>query len=135
MTEEFESKFKKKVSLQNQFENSIWYKVDCACGCDDNCNIELEYDPDINMIFLNFYKDVSYNWWDEKEGFFNWFKNISIRFKKSMKLLFTGNLEMNENFILQDIDQINNFIEALQEGVEYCKEEKKKQEENIKNIK
>lgn len=122
-----ESKFKKKVCLDAQYENSIWYKVFCDCEDDDHtCTIEIEYDPEINMLVLNFYKNVCYDWWSCKDNILGKIQNLINRIKKAIRLIFTGTLEMQEFFMLQDISHIQNFIEAMQEGAGYCIEEKKK---------
>ena len=122
-----ESKFKKNVSLTNIYPNSITYKVECGCGNNDHgCHIDFEYDKDINMIELNFYKDVYYDYWNEKDGIIHWFPKMWRRLKKAIILIFTGYMEMNESFTLVDTDHITNFIEALQEGLGYIEEHQKK---------
>ena len=125
-----ESKFKKKVSLQNIYPrfNSINYKIDCDCGSHDHsCSIDFEYDKDLNIIELNFFKDVCYDYWNEKDGIIYWIPKIWRRLTKAIRLVFTGNLEMNDSFLLMDTEHITNFIEALQEGLGYMEECKKKE--------
>ena len=46
----------------------------------------------------------------------NWFKRIWKRIKCSIKVLFTGYVELEESFIIQGEEQINDFIKALEEG-------------------
>jgi hypothetical protein len=134
MEKKFKSKFGNKVSFLNKYDydkgKSIWYKISCDCGSDDHgATIEIEYDKEINMLFLHFYKEVEYAaWWFWKDDNFlgkikDIYNCIIKRIKGSIKLLFTGRLEMEDEFILSREDHINDFIEALQEGKEYCKEE------------
>ena len=129
-----ESKFKKFVSLNDKYPYMIGYRVDCACGDHEHSShIDIEYDQELNDIQLVFYKTVHYEYWNENDGFFYWFKNIWVRIKKATKLIFTGDIEMSESFMLIGEDHINNFIEAMQEGLEHCNEYIKNLEDgNIK---
>jgi len=91
---------------------------------------------------LNFYKDVYFFnnfrrdilWFDgvikklkEREfkeaiddffdnTLFYYWKNFRYRLRKAIRLLFTGYLEMNEDFIFRDNEHIYNLISALEEG-------------------
>jgi len=125
-----ESKFKTKVSLQGKYKDSIWYKLDCDCAAyDHNCMIEIEYDTAFDIINLGFYKTVSFDWWKhnlEYDGPFWRVKNYWNRIKKAFILLFTGEMEMEEFLIFTKEEHINDFIEAMQEGLEYCREAKRK---------
>jgi len=60
----------------------------------------------------------------------HYLKNFWYRLKKATRLIFTGYLKMNEDFILMDEDHINNFIKVLEEGRDhikrYMEEEKRK---------
>lgn len=70
---------------------------------------------------LHFYKDVYFDYWKYSDpGFLNSIKRILYRIKKSLILLFTGKIKLSSDFIIKDIDHINAFIEALQEGRDYC---------------
>jgi len=60
----FRSKFQKKTSLLHQFENSLWYSIECDCG-DRDCGaiLEIEVDTTCKLILLHFYKDVYFDYW------------------------------------------------------------------------
>jgi len=65
--------------------------------------------------------------WDIVEYFldntiFYYWGSVTYLLKSSLILLFTGYLEMNEDFILQD-EQLDNFITALIEGREIIEKE------------
>ncbi len=139
-----ESKFSKRVMLVDDRNNSITYRCACDCGeASHDVYIEFEYDKDLeHMLFLNFYKDVYFFdgfrrdilWFDHvvkkvkerkfKEAasdffddtLFNYWKNFRYRLRKAVRILFTGYLEMNEDFILQGVEHIDNFIKVLEEG-------------------
>ncbi len=118
----FKSKFQKGISLLHQFENSLCYSMECDCG-DRECGavIEIELDADCQLILLHFYKDVYFDCWKYSDpGFKNYIKRILYRIKKSLVLLFTGQIKLSSDFIIKDIDSINTFIKALQEGRNYC---------------
>lgn len=107
-----------RVMKTNEFKDSIWYRVACDCS-DKDCDltVEFEYDKDLNMIFLNIYKNLKWSsHWVDKD---QWW----LRFKKRMlgifKIVFTGYVEIEETLILQDIKHIDSFIKALQDGKGY----------------
>ena len=147
---EFQSKFRRGVSLIHKFDKSLYYSVQCDCG-DSECGsiVEIEVDDEFKLIQLNFYKDVFFDFWrypDEmylEDGFISFIKDLFrnkiinatkrflYRWKKALILGFTGEIKLNGDFVLIDIDHINAFIEALQEGRDYCIEVKKENESNL----
>jgi hypothetical protein len=105
----------KNITKINEFKDAVYYTAICACGDDThhNITIELEKEKDTNMLYMNFYKNIA---WSSHWGEMNWFKRIYKRIKCSLKILFTGYVELEECFIIQGEDQINDFIKALEEG-------------------
>ena len=112
------SKVDKSVMKIHEWEKAITYRVACNCG-DEKCDmtLDLEKDDNLCMIFLNIYKNLH---WSSYWGSTNWFKNIWLRIKCALKVLFTGYIEIQESFIMRE-DQINGFIKALEEGKDYLK--------------
>ena len=139
-----ESQFKKGVSLFSKYDKSISYRVSCDCQDHEHESIiDFEIDKDFGMISLTFYKDISFPilyiykdvlWGEDlikelkqkhifkaikilvENTIIYWIKNFWCRFKNATRLLFTGYLEMNSDFLLQEDDHIDNVISALQEG-------------------
>ena len=99
----------------NEFDDSIYYRVACDCGSsEDDVTIEFEFDKSCpEFIFLNFHKNVM---WNSNWGKSNWIQRAWRRITCSLKMLFTGNIELEESFILKDESNIDGFIEALVEG-------------------
>ncbi len=95
----------------------------CNCAGDDcDIHIDLEYDKDLKMMNMIFSKNVYF--FDDirdPETAADNLRNIFHRIQKAIKLIFTGYLEMNEDFIFIGEDQINDFISALQQGKDYIK--------------
>lgn len=134
MEEEFKSKFGNKTTFVNAWdskeETSIWYNIGCDCGSGGHdTNIMFEYDKSTDILFLNFYKTISYS----KEFGHLYYEDDTLvdvikdkikvlwkRMKDATKLLFTGYVEMESDFILKDTQHIQDFIDALIEGREYC---------------
>lgn len=113
-----------RVMKTNEFNDSVYYRIACSCGSgDDDLTIEFERDPKIpDMIFLNFYKDLA---WSSHWGDSNFFNRIWRRIKTSLKILFTGYIEVEESFVLQGEEHINSFIKALEEGKKFVKKDKR----------
>jgi len=107
----------KNVMKTFEFDDSIYYRVACHCGTDGHdITIEFEKDDKVpSMIFLNFYKNLS---WCSRWGKLNIFQRFWNRLTGALKMLFTGYIEVEESFILSE-DNIEPFIEALKEGKGY----------------
>jgi len=121
-SQEFQSKFKKGVNLLHQFDKCLYYNIECDCG-DKSCGttMTVECDTELGLIELHFYKDVQFDYWMYPEpGIVNYFKRLAYRWKKIIKLIFTGEISLESDFVLIDIEHINNFLEAMQEGRDYC---------------
>lgn len=112
-----------RVMKIDDLKNPIYYKIDCDCSNDDHITtIEFEYDKKADIIYVSFYKKLI--WCDCCHGL-NWFQRIYRRIKAALKIIFTGWIDVNESIILQNIDHIDGFIEALKEGKEYILEYQK----------
>ena len=106
MKEEFQSKFKRGVSLIHKFDKSLYYSISCDCG-DNECGsiVEIECDDEFGIIQLHFYKDVHFDFWryPSYEFFkFDWFRRFLYRLKKAIILAFTGEITLHGDFVLLD---------------------------------
>lgn len=142
-----ESQFKKGVSLLRKDEDYVTYRFNCSCGDNEhNVDISFEVDEEFKLITMIFYKDISFShywiyrnilWFDEfkrkknilkailyftENTFIYYFKCFWCRTKAALRLLFTGYLKMDSDFLIEGGEQIDNFILALQEGRDIIKE-------------
>ncbi len=109
----------KSVMKTHEYKTSIMYRIACDCGGKDcDLTLELEKDEDVQMLFLNLYKDLAWSSYWKTD---NWFENIWLRIKCALRILFTGYIKVEEGFVMRD-EQINGFIKALQEAKEKFKE-------------
>ena len=98
-------------------KNFVVYRAACDCS-DSDCDMTIEMEIDEGFLILTLYKKLRWaSHWNCK----NWFHNIWLRIKASMKMLFTGYIEVEESFIMKE-DQLNDFIGALIEGEKKLKE-------------
>jgi len=132
----------KNIMAISDFEDSITFR--CACDCGDESHdiyIDVEYDKDLEMVFLNFYKDVYYYdgthrdilWFDKfKEEFrrsikssiifflentlIYYYQILKARLKTSFRIICTGYIKCNEDFVIRDADHIDGFIKVLEES-------------------
>ena len=107
----------KRIMELHKFGDAIYYRAACSCG-DDKCDLtlELEKDKKCGMIFLNMYKNL---YWSSHWQSDNFFKNMWIRVKAALKMLFIGYVKIEESFIFKGDEQIDAFLNALKEGREY----------------
>ena len=113
-----------RIMETDNFEDNIFYRASCMCGsrkCD--LILELEYDEDMHDILLNMYKDV---YWSDYGFNDNIFKKLWSRIKASFRVLFTGYIKMEEEFIFENERQINEFTSTLNDGIKMINENLKK---------
>lgn len=107
----------KRIMKLYEFGDSVYYRAACSCG-DSKCDLtlELEKEKDIDMIFLNMYKNL---YWSSHWKSDNFFKNKWIRIKAAFRMLFTGYIKIEETFMFKGDEQIDAFLDTLKEGREY----------------
>lgn len=128
----FKTKLAKNICVTSEYEDSIWYTLQCDCGMIEHAvRIELEYVKDYRMVSLHFYKECEWyeswdNWWEKP-------KAIWRRFKKAMRLLFLNELTCQEEFLILEEDHMNDFITALIDARDFLHDAHKELEQNWKN--
>lgn len=114
----------KGVMKVSEFKNSVMYRVMCDC-IEPNCDMVLDFDFDeeLGIIFLNLYKKLH---WSSYYFERRWYERLWTRIKKACLVLFKGWIEVDESLVLKDLDHIENFKKAIEEGIVFVK---KRQEE------
>lgn len=123
-----------KIMKLCEYNDYILFKAACSCLANDHdLMISIEEDPEFNNeLVINFSANVSFI--DKTPAFKETFMdkldriiaNIFYRTKKSLKLLFTGYLEMDTCFLLSNEEDINDFLKAISGGLEKIKTNKNK---------
>ncbi len=94
-------------------KNYIYYKTTCSCQSHD-MTLCLEHDKEINILTL--YTKVTgpapYYYKNDP-----WHKSLWNRIKCASKILFNGEIDYQEEFIFRGEQHIQDFIQALQEGL------------------
>ena len=109
-----------RVMKTDEGKDSVVYQISCDCN-DPECNtiLEFEIDQDIPMIFLNMYRDLKWSsYWGIRDNWYSWFSEKWKRIQCAIRVLFTGYIKVEESFVLQGEEHIDNIILALQEGKE-----------------
>lgn len=123
----------KGVMLLGEWDSAIMYRVACDCkDSEHDVTIDMEFDKRLGMIFLQLYADVEYCHYDIDASAFEKFRNYWRTVKAAFRLVFTGYLKTNTEFLLQDLDHIDSFIALLKRGRTLCakqQEEFKKQQD------
>ncbi len=104
-----------KVVKEMEGSDYVFYKITCACHSDDhNLSVEFEYDKETSgFMYINFNKTLA---WCSAWGCTSWIQRVCKRVKASLRMLFTGYIDIEESFIIDGVDHIDSFIAALQEG-------------------
>lgn len=113
-----------RISKTSEGKDYIYFRAACSCGNDrDSHVIEISDDLDhLGVIEMSFYSTQ----WDciyfnnpdlNKETFRNFWWRLKRRVVNSFKLLFFGYYETEVNFMFQGEEQIQDYINAIQEGL------------------
>jgi hypothetical protein len=105
-----------------EYDTSVFYNVQCSCMSDKHAQtITLDIDDDVIMlsIYSTIWTHYNNRWcdtWQEKlEHFYN---SQTLKWKQVFKLIFTGQVEAENEFLFQGEEQIRDYIAALEEGLE-----------------
>ena len=117
----------KRIALLNKLKDLVIYRAVCSCSQEKHdLTIHLEKDTKFDLLLLTFYVNLSINkyfelW--EKDDFKGKLKKfihiLWTRIKLSLKVLFTGYIEIEQEFIIDDKEQVDGLIKALEEGKQY----------------
>jgi len=107
-------KISKGVMKTSEWENEVTYRVMCDCGSNDHdASVSMEYDKELNYFSLVFWKNIC---WCSRWGVDTWYEKLWKRVSCSLKMLFTGYIEVEEELLIRDLDHIDDFITALIDG-------------------
>lgn len=113
----------------DEYRGCITYKASCSCfNSDHDLFIYMEKDEGFNILNLRFYADIkcsgNFDLWDQSPFSKKLKKILSVlwnRTKISLRVMFLGKIEMEQEFVINDEEQINDFIKALEDGKKYLK--------------
>lgn len=109
----------KSREIESKNGPSIFYKVECDCGGEDDIlTFELEFDKDFGDITLHHYCKMQ---WADYWGFPNFFQKYWRRIKCAFKVLFTGYIEVDHEMIIYGEPHVQSIIDAYIEGKQKVK--------------
>jgi len=109
----------KRIMKMSEGDSYVFYRLSCSCGdSEDDIDLELSHDDDIfEMVNIDMYGDFKWCYCNDPFHVRMW-----KRITGSLRLLFTGHVEMHHGLIIQGEDHINDFIVALEEGLDKIKQ-------------
>lgn len=105
-----------------QFDDYIFYKAHCSCMADEHTQtLILENDSD-GIILLSIHGTIythhNDSWCDKPmEKLDQWWKSQKLKWKQVFKLITTAQIEGENEFMFYGKDQIQSYIDALQDGL------------------
>ncbi len=118
----------KRISYRGM-RTDIWMGKACAvvryqiaCDCGDSKHIqtmEIELDADSNMCFVRFWADLKWcdYWYDED----SWLRRWWLRLQAIWRILITGHIEVQGDFVIRGKEHLDVLAQAIQEGGEILK--------------
>ena len=104
-----------------EYDDCIFYRTHCQCMNNDHAHtLELSFEDhgsglkELNLIV---YSDLSYyDFYDKK-----WYEKYWRRIKTAFSLLIGGHPQINDSFIFNGNKAVEDYIKALQEGLDKLK--------------
>ena len=89
-----------------------YYDVQCGCGAKDH-RIFVAFEQDGHSVSIIFHKEVSWDCHWQTKG---WWQGFKKRLSGALTVLLKGRLDFEADFMLIDVEHIDGFIAALEEG-------------------
>lgn len=107
-----------KVLKEHEYGKSVYYRVACNCG-EPSHDLSLEIEADeFPAMTLHFYGQYTIpHYWRQN----NFFSRLWERVKFSLRVLFIGHVDVENDFMLMEEEHIDSFISALEEGKQKIK--------------
>lgn len=117
------------ICLTNEFPDADFYKVICDCGSDDH-NQTLELNVEDGTIYLHLYqKAFTKHVWCPTERF-EFIEDWKTRFRTAWIILTQGYAEYETEFIFQNEEGIEDYINAMKNSLEKMKKQREIDEQN-----
>ena len=104
------------ISLERDFGSSVFFRASCGCMSNHHDHlIIVEHDTDIDTTCIRICANVSYCDWRAEDK--NLFVRVWSRIRNAVKVLCTGYLKMESDFIIQTPEQGRNYANAILEAM------------------
>lgn len=87
------------------------YRVMCRCG-DPECGLTMDFDYHDGIFQIHFYTKMYWPYWKGD----NWFQKMWLRIKASLKILFTGYMDCENDMTIIEEEHFQGIIDALEEA-------------------
>jgi len=119
----------KNICKTMEGDDYVTFKAVCSCG-EDFQDLFFEVDKD-GLISLSIYSDMDIPYKIGGNFLFTPLRNIWQRIKKASSILFLGKASFNNEFIFDGKEAIEEYIIALDAGLEKLKKVKQAHEQKI----
>jgi hypothetical protein len=100
----------------------VYYRIACSCQ-DPECDITLELQPFTDEISLTMWMNAHYHSWkydDYSDHIWlkvkSFWRHWARRLGGALRLLFTGYISLESEFLFENATQIYEFLDALEQG-------------------
>jgi hypothetical protein len=87
------------------------YRIMCACGSPD-CDTTIDFHYEDGIFQTHIYHKMHYPYWKAD----NWFEEKWLRVKAAVKLLFTGDIDVESDTTITDPEHIQGIIDTFKEA-------------------
>jgi hypothetical protein len=119
------------ICVLSEYDNAIFFKAQCGCASsDDEQHLCMSYNDDLQDVELLVSCKVTTEYFPSSyddtlwESVGNWVSAQLFKVKQVYRLLTTGVLTAETSFLFESEAQIQDYITALQLGLEKLKRDK-----------
>ncbi len=124
----------KHVELLHKFNCANYYSSTCSCGS-HFIHVVVSCDEEFELLTLHTETRLGDWRYDDEDWFLDKWKKFLFRVRSAIQILALGYIETEQEFIFEDENHAQDFVDAITEGIERMKEIKRLEEEKQKKVK
>lgn len=116
------------ICIVSEYDDTIFFKAQCSCtDAEDEQRLCMSYNRDLQQVELLISSNLSTEYAPNSytsgmwETISDWTKSLVFNCKQVYRLLTTGILTVEASFLFESEAQIQDYITALQQGLEKLK--------------
>lgn len=126
-----------RVMKINEFSDTVYYRVACDCASEEcDLTLDMSWDKEVGYIYLEIYKNlIASSYYGRLWKHFDFIRVWRNKIKMIKKIIFDGYIEIQGDTLFKDVEHIENFINALEQGKQFIIGRETKWQESQKSQK
>lgn len=115
------------IEMERDHDHFVMFKTTCDCGSNRHAVRVIVDDMDNECLMASLYYECGWaDHWNDP-----WWKKMWRRIRDASRILFKGELFLDEEFIFRSDGHLQDFLRTLQDAVEQIAEKRKSFEKKV----